>query len=231
MGVHSFDHHLQAEIFAKLRMHASVRYKDLRDPLIESSQFAYHLHELIKQQLVVKLGRGEYSLTPKGVMLAQDFSSETGKLRSAPQTYSLLFLRSKTGKWYVLERTKHPYIGMYACISGKVHFHETLAEAAARELRDFTMGKVTATPQYCGYASVLIKYSEQQTHVTGPVWFVDGVEETLLEPVRQGIPDWKHWETCDYEQFIPGWAEIVAMIESGKPGLLDLNFEYPAAQS
>ena len=225
MGVHSFDHHLQAEIFAKLRMHASVRYKDLRDPLIESSQFAYHLNELIKQKLVIKLGRGEYALTSKGVMLAQDFSSETGKLRAAPQTYTLLFIRSKTGKWYVLERTKHPYIGMYACISGKVHFHETLAEAAARELHDFTNGAITAAPKYYGYASVLIKYGEQETHVTGPVWFVDDVEETIMEPVRQGIPSWMNWQEADYAQFIPGWAEIVAMIESGEPGLLDLKFE------
>ncbi len=204
-------------------MHTTVRYKDLRDPSIESSQFVYHLHELMHRKLVEKVGRGEYRLSAKGVILAQEFSSVTGNIRSATLSYTMIFLRSKVGKWYVLRRTKHPHIDMYACISGKIHLNETLAEAAQREMNDFAAG-IDITLSYRGYASVMVQQGDQTTHITGPVWFADNLDEIELKEVRQGTPQWVDWKTLPYEQFIPGWKEIVEMIESGTPSYLDLSF-------
>lgn len=223
--MYGFEHHIQSEIFARLRTAKSLRYSELRDPSMESSLFMYHLNELVRQKLVHKVGRGEYALAPAGVMLAQTFSGETGKPRMGVLSYTLLFLRSDKGRWFVLERTKHPYVGMYACISGKLHMNETLAEAAQRELNDFTLGKfATAELEYKGYASVMIQKGEQTTHISGPVWFADNVAEIELAPVRHGIPLWMDWEAVAYERFIPGWKEIVQMIEQNKPDYLDLAF-------
>lgn len=225
MSVYGFEHHLQSEIFARLRTAKSLRYSELRDPAMESSLFMYHLNELIRQKLVEKVGRGEYALAPAGVMLAQTFSGETGKPRQGVLGYTLLFMRSDRGKWFVLERTKHPYVGMYACISGKLHMNETLSEAVQRELADFTNGQLSnVTPDYRGYASVMIQKGEQLTHIAGPVWFADNVPEIELQPVRHGNAHWMDWEQQPYERFIPGWKEIVQMIEQGKPSHLDLAF-------
>lgn len=220
-----FEHHVQADIFGRLRTARSLRYSELRDPTIESSLFMYHLKELMRQKLVEKVGRGEYQLSPKGVMLAQNFSSETGKPRYGVLSYTLLFLRSDKGRWYVLERTKHPYVGMYACISGKIHAHETVKEAVGRELDEFTNGQLSDTEvQFKGYASVMIHKGEQLTHVSGPVWFADNVPEIDFKPVRHGIPQWMDWKAAQYDQFIPGWKEIVQMIEGGDQAYLDLAF-------
>lgn len=224
MSLIHFDHHIQAELFAKLRSNPSLRFKDLKDPELESSQFMYHLRELIKRKLVEKRADGQYCLTADGVALAQQFSSETGNLRVSPLSYTLIFLRSKNGRWYILKRSKHPYIGMYACISGKIHMNETLEQAATRELHDFTGGAVNSPLQYIGYVSVLIQRGKQCTHITGPIWFADNVDEVPLPILRRGIPCWDDWQKLDYKQFIPGWKEIVEMIETGKPNFLDLSF-------
>ena len=104
MSVYGFEHHLQSEIFARLRTAKSLRYSELRDPAMESSLFMYHLNELIRQKLVEKVGRGEYALAPAGVMLAQTFSGETGKPRQGALRQGQLV---RTGayeapiRWYV----------------------------------------------------------------------------------------------------------------------------------
>lgn len=225
MSVYGFEHHLQSEIFSRLRTAKSRRYSELRDPIMESSLFMYHLNELIRQKLVQKVGRGEYALAPAGIMLAQTFSGETGKPRQGVLGYTLLFIRSDKGRWFVLERTKHPYVGMYACISGKLHMNETLNEAVQREMADFTNGQLnTVDVEYRGYASVMIQKGEQITHIAGPVWFADNVPEVELLPVRHGVPSWMDWKAEAYERFIPGWKEIVEMIEGGTPAYLDLAF-------
>lgn len=225
MGLQKFDHHIQAEIFAKLRRNPTVRYKDLRDPTIESSLFAYHLKELIANKVVEKVGRGEYCLAPKGITLAQQFSGENKTLQSGPLTYTLIFLRSKTGKWLVMTRQQYPYIGRYACISGKLHMEETIEQAKQRELNHFTSGLIETDLMYKGYVSIMIQDHDNRTHITGPVWFADNVDEVDLPSVRQGSFVWADWKELDYEKFIPGWKEIVEMIESDSSLYLDLAFK------
>lgn len=225
MGLQKFDHHIQAAIFAKLRSHETLHYKDLRDPTIELSLFAYHLRELLANKVIEKVGRGEYQLARKGTALAQQFSGDDKMLRSGPLTYTLIFLRSKQGRWLVLTRQQYPFIGMYACISGKLHMDETLEQAAARELEDFGSGQLKIKLQYKGYVSVMVTQTNgEKAHITGPVWFGNNVEEIDLPDVRQGSLMWANWEKLDYNQFIPGWKEIVAMIESDMPTFLDLSF-------
>ncbi|MDO8336579.1 MAG: hypothetical protein Q7T74_07455 [Candidatus Saccharibacteria bacterium] len=225
MSIQRFDHHIQAEIFAKLRHSPTLRYKDLKNPELESSQFMYHLRELIKLKLVEKTDDGYYKLAPKGVELAQHFSSEVANLQEAPLTYSLIFLRTKTKKWFVSHRKRHPFIGKYACISGKVHMQETLRTAAKRELSEFSKGKIDIPLIYSGYVSVLVHQKNALNHVTGPVWFADNLEEIELPEINRGDTKWVEWEKIDYNEFIPGWREIVEMIESGKSDYLDLEFD------
>ncbi len=51
------------------------------------------------------------------------------------------------------------------------------------------------------------------------------MEEIDLPKTATGKGEWIDWEKVDYEEFIPGWREIVEMIESGKPTYLDLEFD------
>ncbi len=224
MSIYKFDHHIQAKIFSILRTHSTARYRDLKDPGLESSQFMYHLNGLIRSKLVEKTKQGDYQLAPAGIELAQHFSSTKNNVSSAPLTYSLIFLRAISGKWAVLFRKKHPHFHQYACISGKVHIGETLHQAASRELDDLTSGLVTQPLEYRGYLSVMVTDKAHQTHVTGPVWFIDKLPEIDFPETRHGILSWEDWETLHYDAFIPGWREIVLKLETSSPFFLDLAY-------
>ncbi len=219
-----FDHHIQAKIFAKLRYNTELRYKDLKDPELEPSQFMYHMKELIRQKIVTKTPEGTYRLTGHGSELAQHFSSEAQNIRLGVLCYSLVFLRSDKGRWLVSTRRKHPHIHKYACISGKVHTEETLEQAAERELAQFTGGVITTQLVYKGSASVMVETPEYTTHIYGPVWFGDNVPEAEVPDVPHATSEWVDWKTLPYEKFIPGWKEIVEMIEKGSNQLLDLRY-------
>lgn len=224
MSVQRFDHHIQADIFAKLRHNPTQRFKELKNPALESSQFMYHLRELMKQKLVEKTEDGYYKLAPKGVGLAQHFSSALGNLNEAPLSYTLIFLKTKTDKWFVLRRRKQPHIGKLACISGKIRMDETLQQAVERELIAFTGGKIKNNLKYKGFVSILIKGKTARTHITGPVWFIGDIEEITLPETATGKGEWVKWQELPYEDFIPGWREIVDMIENNDPAYLDLEF-------
>lgn len=224
MSIQRFDHHIQADIFAKLRHNPTQRFKDLKNPELESSQFMYHLRELMKLKLIEKTDKGLYQLAPKGNELAQHFSSALGNLNEAPLSYTLIFLRTNTNKWYVLRRNKQPHIGKLACISGKIRMDETLQQAAKRELDAFTSGLIDKKLQYRGFASILIRGKTARTHITGPIWFIDELEEITLPETPTGKGEWVDWKNVDYKEFIPGWREIIEMIEQGKPDYLDLEF-------
>lgn len=219
-----FDHHIQSKIFAKLRYSSELRYKDLKDPELESSQFMYHLKGLVSQKLVEKTPGGSYRLTGQGAELAQHFSTEAQNIRLGVLTYSIIFLRSDQGRWLVCTRKKHPHIHKYACISGKVHTEETLEEAARRELAHFTGRSIQTHLTYKGSASIKVEAPEYTTHIYGPVWFGDNIPEITVPDVPHATSQWVDWRTLPYDRFIPGWKEIVEMIESDKPQLLDLQF-------
>lgn len=221
MSIHKFDHHIQATIFANLRESNGLRYRDLKDPSIESSQFVYHLKELIKSGLIEKYAHGSYRLTKKGLSLAQHFSSEKNALREGVLTYSLICIRSKSGKWLLVKRKKQPFYNYYASLSGKVHIGETLRQAAAREC---SILPTNIDLHYKGYVSILISGEAIETHISGPVWFADDIEEFDTTTVQERELYWANWQNLPYEQFIPGWREIVDMIESPDANYLDLMF-------
>ena len=54
---------------------------------------------------------------------------------------------------------------------------------------------------------------------------MDDCEEFDLSKITAKNLLWSDWKTLPYKDFIPGWREIVEMIEKGKPNYLDLEFD------
>lgn len=224
-SIKGFDHHIQREIFTTLRGYDVARYADIHIKTIESSQFMYHLKELISRGLVEKVEKGRYRLSAKGIALSQNFSSEQKDLRLSPLTYTFILARSNKGNWLIWNRGQQPFINMYGTLSGKVHMDETLTEAAQREWCEQVNTRVPNLV-YKGQISVLLKQDGvTATHIAGAIWFVDNCKqewETL--ETKKGTLSWIDWTTLPYDKFIPGWKEIVEAIESSEyPFLLDLE--------
>lgn len=175
--------------------------------------------------LVEKVDKGRYRLTTKGLRLSQNFSSEKKDLTLAPLTYSIIFARSKAGRWLISKRGKQPYIHQLGALSGKVHLEETLQEAVKREWQT-AIGESIPEFIYQGQVSVLIIEDDAvKTHVTGPVWFADNLDEWSKFDSALGTLEWLDWKDLPYNQFIPGWKEIIEAIEANQgPFLLDLRF-------
>lgn len=224
MQLYAFNHHIEKEIFKKLRASSKLRYSDLKDKGMESSLFMYHLKKLQSDQIVDKLPDGHYCLSPKGVALAQNFSKDQDAGTLGVLTYSLVWVRSVNGKWLIAKRSKHPHYGKLACISGKLHSGEPLLDSANRELSEATDGKIAGALRYSGYVSVIIENGASSTHITGPIWFLDDIEEVNIGDCSDSDLFWADWRELDYKEFIPGWGEIIEAIESGNTGLLDLRF-------
>lgn len=226
MSLQGFDHYIQREIFLRLREHEVAKYSDLQIKGLESSQFMYHLKELIRLGLVEKIEKGRYRLTRKGITTSQGFSTDTKNFTVSPLTYTLLFVKNTDGKWLHVQRTKQPFINQFACISGKVHMNETLAEAAQREWHESTSEPDIALI-YRGTASVKIsEVSGVLTHITGIIWFAEGIHtDWQTKDSRLGKLSWQAWQALDYKEFIPGWREIVEALDSSShPFLLDMSF-------
>lgn len=221
-------HHIQSAIFQKIRQNGPMRYKDLKVDSIESSLFVYHLKELMRSSIIEKDKDGKYRLTKNGVTLSQHYSTEMSDMRFSVPSYTIIFARSIEGKWLMYKREKSPFVGFYSTISGKMHHGESLQISLSRELGEVFAKDMNVEPRFVCYSSIIIHGAESDatTHITGPIWFLDKVDQSLINTQYQkGTLLWEDWEKLPYDQFIPGWSEIIDQIESGDQSILDLNID------
>lgn len=135
-------HPAQTLILRELLFRREASYTDLQRPTgMASDFFNFHVRRLCSLQLVEKLERGRYRLTPKGKEYANRLDTDEHTIERQPKVAVLLAIRSvdTDGVRYLFqERLKQPYFGYWGFPSGKVRWSETLLEAAARELEEET---------------------------------------------------------------------------------------------
>lgn len=130
-------HHIQRDILRSLLGAPSRRFKDLKPAGLESNIFMYHLKTLIKEDLVEKTDDG-YSLTSKGKHFVDRANLASLKVRIQPKTITILAIENTEGKLVILERLHQPFIHHKGFPSGKIHYGESLQQAAERELHEKT---------------------------------------------------------------------------------------------
>jgi ADP-ribose pyrophosphatase YjhB (NUDIX family) len=219
------EHHIQKKIFNRLVGADKIRYSLLKPKGMEANVFMYHLKELIKMGLVQKLETGGYSLTAQGKSTATRFSIREENIRIMPSTISVIVLRGPAGEWLLYRRKRQPYIDALGFPSGKVHLGDSLAKAALREL-----------DEKCGYSAAevsldwrgtfnLVEYDEQhlKNHIIGLVWYGEVGSKKIFNN-HAGETFWGDWRGYPYEQFIPGFKEIIEALENPEFFALDLRF-------
>jgi len=142
-----------------LRQQATMRYTELQPDGVESSHFAYHLQQLIKQGDVTHVSRGTYSLTAQGQAAVDRLSKGSVNPKAGPKviTYTLL----KDDIYYYLQRKdKEPYLGLLNMVGGKVHLGEFTSEASKREVYEKTGLHISTTTLH-GTAEISIMQQSQ----------------------------------------------------------------------
>ena len=129
---------IQIKILTGLLFNPKSRFKELNTDKLSTDAFSYHIRTLAGGGFIVKNGTF-YSLTTKGKMFAGKVDTETHTVEKQPKVSVILIPHKKFGKkekYLVQQRTKEPYFGYWGFMTGKVKFGETLAQTAARELKE-----------------------------------------------------------------------------------------------
>jgi 8-oxo-dGTP pyrophosphatase MutT (NUDIX family)/predicted transcriptional regulator len=212
-------HHIQRDILRSLLSAPQVRFKDLKPQGLESNIFMYHLKALIKENLVEKT-EGGYCLTSEGKHFVDRANLASLKIRIQPKTITILAVQNTKGEYVILERLHQPFINHKGFPSGKIHYGESLSDAATRELLEKT-GMSDVPLEFRG--NFIMKYSKDEHIVNHIIGYVFSGVVNSDEPL-----DFKN------EYFKSYWGDKSELYEDnrfkGHPELFELLSETPKGQ-
>lgn len=135
-------HEAQTSILRELLFVPAAGFAELQKPTeLTSDHFNFHISRLVELELVEKVGRGRYRLSPRGKEYANKLDTDNKTIERQPKVAVLLAIeRTFRGQRQLLfqERLKNPYFGYWGFPSGKMRWGETIIETAARELKEET---------------------------------------------------------------------------------------------
>lgn len=131
-------HIIQKEILKKLASRKIAKYSEIKSKSMEGNLFSYHLNSLIKNNFIKKLKPYGYRLTTKSKILIQKLNFESFNLRIQPSILTIIVCKNKKGKFLMYKSSRHPNIGQWGFIAGKIHENETALIAAKREFLEKT---------------------------------------------------------------------------------------------
>lgn len=130
---------IQKQVLLKLIRSRTARVKDLLPPGVPANQFAYHLDGLVSRGLIVKQGRGMYTLTAGGEKLVGTFSTLLD--RQVENIKTVVMLYGKRGDKYLLFRwSRQPYLGQVTPLYDRVPVGKSL-EAGINSALDDKFGE------------------------------------------------------------------------------------------
>jgi len=205
-------HHIQAQILKQLLYAETLNYAAMRPAGVESNHFAYHLEQLLKEKVILKDGR-QYSLSPAGLSLIDRLSQDKMRDRLQPHIVTAIDLTTPDGKTLLFTRNFQPFLHRTGWPLGKIHYEETIAAAAARELHEKTgleniklthrgMAYIDARQQGTTISKVL--YHVFHGDVPGPL--------PVATPAHRGSCTWADHTACPPDQLMPGFLEIKSLL-------------------
>jgi ADP-ribose pyrophosphatase YjhB (NUDIX family) len=213
------EHHIQRDILQRLAG-GPLRFTDLKPKGMESNIFVYHTGILRNSGLIEKSGE-MYRLAPAGLRYVDQLSAATFKPRVQPKGIAVLVVHSPDGEVVLLRRVTEPYLGQLMLPSGKMHFGETLAGHAVRELYEKT--GLQAELHYSGLANIKISHSGQAiTHVLAVVWQAQLEDKSTLH--CDDLRFEAVWSGSAHGGMMPGTQELIMESQQdGRPFMVDLD--------
>ena len=199
-------HPLQNHILKKLTLNDYLRYADLKPKGVESNRFVYHLQRLIEDGLIEK-SSNSYKLTAKGKRYVSKLSLQMFQVRMQPKIVTLIICENKKGEHLLCKWRRQPFYGLVSFPFGKVHFGETITEAAHRELKEKTGLKANLTHRGDVYMTIREK-GEIVSHMFCHVFYGKNPSGTLLHESSIASCGWENIKKVDQKSFIPGFLKV-----------------------
>ena len=224
-------HDAQTVILRELLFHPSVSFAKLHKMTgMESDHFNFHLKKLVDLELVEKLSRGLYALTPRGKEYANKLDTDNNTIERQPKVAVILVIeRTEKGKkeYVFQERLKQPYYGFWGCPTGKVRWGETVEETAARELMEET--GLTAECRTAGVYHELVYQGESGEQLEDKIFFVVHCTQPqgdLVEQFEGGRNSWMTREKALAQPKIFTSFDIEIDIVTSGETFIDRRVEY-----
>lgn len=221
-------HRLQKHILYLLLRHPYLRYADLKPADVEGNLFMYHLKTLMKANLVGKRADGRYELTAEGNRFVDGLSVNTLTPRAQPKIVTLLVCRNEAGEYLLMRRKRHPLYGMTGFPFGKLHIGETIAEAAARELREKTGLECALTHRGDGYIN-MARGGEPVSHIMFHLFYGENPTGELKRETTPGSLFWARPENVPAAELMPSVPDLLQLLEeSGERFFVEKNYDLGA---
>jgi len=208
-------HHIQRKIL-DLLMHApALNYAQMRPKGVESNHFAYHLDQLVRAGLVVKNDRA-YSLTTEGLGLVDRVSHADITVRSQPHIVTTICITNDAGQVALVQHEYQPYLHFIGFPQGRLHYGETVAEAANREVFEKTgLQDVVLTLR----GNIFITATKDDTDVSRISSYVftgtvTGKPKLVLTDPTKGKVLWADPVKYDKKSCMPGFRKIRKLLDT-----------------
>ncbi|MEP7103543.1 MAG: NUDIX domain-containing protein [Candidatus Dojkabacteria bacterium] len=145
MNQNEMPHYLQVKILVSLAKADRQKFSEIEGfENIPMDQLNYHLKTLIRLGYIDKDNSG-YFLTTEGKQFVSFLDIESNKKEITPKVSIWTLIRNKENSDKILmsKRLKHPFLGMYGFVTGKVRAGETLESTMTREVFEETGLEVT----------------------------------------------------------------------------------------
>ncbi|OGE19537.1 hypothetical protein A3A14_02820 [Candidatus Daviesbacteria bacterium RIFCSPLOWO2_01_FULL_43_38] len=216
---------LQREILYRLITNSCLPFSKLKPKEVDSNLFMYHLKQLVKEDLVCKRTDGKYELTAEGLVFADRLSLSSFKPRIQPKIITMIVCQNKKGEYLLYKRKRQPFIGLSGFTYGKIHLGEKVAQAAERELREKT--GLEAKLAHCGEVYLTtIKDGNVLASIFCHVFVGKNPTGQLIKDSEIGECFWTNLKTFGSEKFMPGFFDVLSLVEKRSPHLFFAEFTF-----
>jgi ADP-ribose pyrophosphatase YjhB (NUDIX family) len=215
-------HHIQRKIISLLMHAPALGYAQMRPKGVESNHFAYHLEQLVKAGLIAKSDR-QYSLSAEGMALAYRVSHADLTVRQQPHIVTTTVVTNDAQQTALFTHNFQPYLGLTGFPQGRLHFEETVAQAALRELLEKT-GLTGIELHHRGIIYIEAKkdgttISKLLSHVFNGS--VTGTPTLQSNDEQKGTSTWATLGDYTHDACMPGTHHIATLLQGSK----DLFFD------
>lgn len=193
-------HEAQTLILRELLFLPSAGFAELQKPTgLSSDHFNFHIGRLVELELIEKVERGQYALSPRGKEYANKLDTDSNTIERQPKSAVILALERTyrgTKQFLFQERLKNPYYGYWGLPSGKIRWGETIPETALRESLEET--GLSADFRVVGVYHEHVKIAETNELIEDKIFYVCHATDIRGELTKQfegGRNEWLSKET------------------------------------
>jgi ADP-ribose pyrophosphatase YjhB (NUDIX family) len=218
-------HHIQRKILSRLMHAPSLGYAKMRPERVESNHFAYHLDQLQREDLVIKQEH-RYTLTPKGLVLADRLSHESMTVRIQPHIVTSLYITNDSGEMLLYQHLFQPYMGLYGPPQGRIHYDEYVADSATRELAE----KAGLTDVPLIHRGIVYVHALQSDRTISKILAhiftgtIHGRPE-LAAPTPKGVCSWNNPDDLMGAAWMAGFSEVRQLLAAPQNELFFAELE------